>query len=157
MSRKYDRQQPPSSLPPASSSFEPRREELGAYIAHPESYPSDVVIYYNSDFVAIYDKYPKSSLHLLLLPRDPYKSRLHPAIALEDTEFLDKVKPEANKLRSFAAEELRRRYGKYSEQESARRSALLEEPPKDELPPGRDWSTDIRYYLVTHPAIVVKI
>ena len=154
MTRKSDRRkQDPADLPPASMSSEPRREELGAYIAHPETYPRDIVVYYNEDFVAIFDKYPKSSLHLLLLPRDPYRTRLHPAIALEDTEFLAKVKPEADRLRNFAAEELRRRYGKDSAKESVRREALMVEPPADELPAGRDWGREIICGIHAHPSM----
>lgn len=138
---------------PASSSSNPRREELGAYIAHPELYSPDTVVYYNSEFVAIYDKYPKSSLHLLLLPRDSHKTRLHPTVALQDPDFLAKVKAEASKLRSHAAAELRRRYGKYSAQDSAREKALHAEPPPDKLPPGRDWEQEIMCGIHSHPSM----
>lgn len=119
------------------------RDGLGAYIASPESYPSNVVISHNADFVAIYDMFPKSSLHLLLLPRDTSKTLLHPFEAFKDAEFLAKVKFEAQKLRSFAAAELRRRYGKYSTQEQDRRNALDIDPPLDELPLGRDWDKEL--------------
>lgn len=87
--------------------------------------------------------FPKSSLHLLLLPRDQSKTRLHPFDAFEDTEFLAKVKVETSKLRTLAAGELRRRYGKESTQEQARRAALNADPPPDELPQGRDWEREI--------------
>ncbi|KAJ5755076.1 aprataxin-like protein [Penicillium manginii] len=105
------------------------RDGLGAYITNPEIYPSNVVISHNADFVAIHDMFPKSSLHLLLLPRDQTKTHLHPFEAFEDPEFLAKVKFEAQKLRSYAAAELRRKYGKYSVQEQERQSALNIDPP----------------------------
>lgn len=132
--------------------FSPR-DALGAYIEHPESYPSSIVVYYNDDFVAIHDRFPKSSLHLLLLPRDPSKTRLHPFEAFEDPEFLAKVKAEVKKLRTLAAGELRRRYGKESATEKARQEAMDADPPPDELPPGRDWEKDIMSGIHAHPSM----
>ncbi|KAJ5106691.1 hypothetical protein N7456_003366 [Penicillium angulare] len=126
----------------SSKSFS-ARDGLGAYIAKPESYPSSVVINHNADFVAIYDMFPKSSLHILLLPRDQSKTHLHPFEAFEDAEFLAKVKAQVYKLRSHAAGELRRKYGKYSAQDKARQEALDLEPPPDVLPAGRDWEKEI--------------
>ncbi|KAJ5123293.1 Aprataxin-like protein [Penicillium atrosanguineum] len=121
----------------------PGRDGLGAYLEKPDSYPSSVVVYHNSDFVTIHDMFPKSSLHLLLLPRDQTKNRLHPFEAFEDAEFLEKVRTEVHKLRKLAAAELRRRYGQDSAQEQARHAALNADPPPDELPDGRDWDKEI--------------
>ena len=135
-----------------TSSFH-ARDALGPYITHPESFPSNTVVYYNDNFVVIHDKFPKSSVHLLLLPRDPEKTRLHPFDAFEDIEFLDKVKVETRKLRSLAAAELRRRFGKYSAQEATRREALNAEPPPGELPAGRDWEKDIKCGIHAHPSM----
>ncbi|OJJ51200.1 hypothetical protein ASPZODRAFT_87283 [Penicilliopsis zonata CBS 506.65] len=129
------------------------RDALGAYIAHPESYPSNVVVYYNSDFVAINDLFPKSTVHLLLLPRHRDKNRLHPVDAFEDREFLEAVKAEVKKLRALAAAELRRRYGKYSLQEKAREEALSADPPPDELPAGRNWEREIMCGIHAHPSM----
>lgn len=129
------------------------RDALGAYIARPETYPSNVVVYYNDDFVAIHDRFPKSTLHLLLLPRDPLRTRLHPFDAFEDPEFLGKVKAEVKKLRSLAAGELRRRYGRYSELDSAREEALNAESPPDELPPGRDWERELMCGIHAGPSM----
>jgi aprataxin len=119
------------------------RDGLGVYIERPETFSSSVVIYFNDDFVAINDLYPKSSLHLLLLPRDPSKFFQHPFDAFEDHHFLQKVRAEVKKLRTLAAGELRRRYGKYSSQETARREAMEQDPPADDLPPGRDWEKEL--------------
>lgn len=135
---------PSKHIPTRSSkSFFGGRDGLGAYIAKPETYPSNVVVYHNEDFVAIHDMFPKSSLHLLLLPRDPAKTHLHPFEAFEDANFLAKVKTEVHKLRTLAAAELRRKYGKESAQEQERSAALNADPPPDELPPGRDWEKEI--------------
>lgn len=126
---------------------------MGAYIESPESFSSNVVVYHNEDFVVIHDRFPKSSLHLLLLPRDPDKTRLHPFDALEDTKFLNKVQMEAKKVRTLAATELRRKYGKYSAQDKKRNEALDAEPPPDKLPPGRDWEQEIMYGIHAHPSM----
>ncbi|KAJ5690588.1 Aprataxin-like protein [Penicillium macrosclerotiorum] len=119
------------------------REGLNPYIVKPESFPPNVVIYHSEDFVAIHDMFPKSSLHLLLLPRDQAKTRLHPFDAFEDPEFLAKVRFQTQKLRALAAGELRRKYGKDSAQEQKRQAALNADPPPDELPAGRDWDKEI--------------
>ncbi|KAG2416718.1 hypothetical protein HFD88_007934 [Aspergillus terreus] len=129
------------------------RDGLGAYIAHPETYPTSAVIYHNDDFVAIHDLFPKSSLHLLLLPRDPSKTHLHPFDAFEDAEFLAKVKAEAKKLRTLAAGELRRKYGKFSAQDRERQQALDADPPPVELPPGRDWEREIMCGIHARPSM----
>ncbi|KAJ5894060.1 Aprataxin-like protein [Penicillium taxi] len=132
-----------SHAPKGSTSNFRACEGLGAYIAKPESYPSDIVIYHNQEFVAIHDMFPKSSLHLLLLPRDETKTRLHPFDAFEDADFLAKTKTEVQKLRTLAAGELRRKFGKESVQEQARQAALSADSPPDELPHGRDWDKEI--------------
>ncbi|EAS28326.2 aprataxin-like protein [Coccidioides immitis RS] len=127
------------------------RDALGAYIERPESSPG--IVYHTDDFVAISDLYPKASIHLLLLPRDPSKYRLHPFDAFEDHEFLTKVQAEAQKLRKTAASELRRRYGKYSVSEKARSEAMDADPAPDELPPGRDWEKEIMCGVHAHPSM----
>ncbi|PLB40621.1 DNA 5'-adenosine monophosphate hydrolase [Aspergillus candidus] len=119
------------------------RDGLGAYIANPDAYPANIVISHNDDFVAIHDMFPKSTLHLLLLPRDATKTHLHPFDALADPAFLAKVKAETSKLRTLAAAELRRKYGRFSAQDKARQDALSADPPPDTLPPGRDWEKEI--------------
>ncbi|KAJ5165976.1 hypothetical protein N7492_006272 [Penicillium capsulatum] len=131
------------NVPKSSKASFPGRDGLGAYIAKPESYPPNVVVYHNEDFVAIHDLFPKSSLHLLLLPRDMNKTHFHPFEAFEDADFLAKVKTETDKLRTLAAGELRRKYGKESAQEKTRSAALNADPPPDTLPPGRDWEKEI--------------
>lgn len=97
---------------------------LGAYIANPESYPASVVIYHNADFVVIHDKFPKATVHTLLLPRSPRHSLLHPFEALEDEQFLGKVKAEVEKLKVLAAGELQRRLGAFSRADAAREAVL---------------------------------
>lgn len=156
---KQQKQDQTNTSPPRSDLRQKRqvlggpRDALGAYIAKPETYPSNVVVYHNPDFVAIHDLFPKSTLHLLLLPRDPGKMRLHPFDAFNDPEFLAKVKTEVQKLRTLAAGELRRRYGKYSLQDRKREEALNSDPPPDELPPGRDWEKEIMCGIHASPSM----
>ena len=132
----------PARKPPVSGSFV-GADGLGPYIANPESYPPSVVVYFNEHFVVIHDLYPKSSLHLLLLPRDPDKMLLHPIEAFQDEQFLSKVQAETQKVRQLVAKELRRKYGKFSAQDQEREEAMEAEPPPDELPSGRDWEKEV--------------
>ena len=117
------------------------RNALGAYIASPSKYPA--VIYQNEQFVAIYDGFPKSSVHVLLLPRDTSKTLLHPFEAFEDSQFLEAVKVEARKLKTLVASELRRKYGKHSAAEQVRIQAMGADPPPETLPRGRDWEKEV--------------
>jgi aprataxin len=120
------------------------RDGLGAYIADPTRFTASEVIYYDDAFVAINDLFPKSSVHTLLLPRDPAKTLLHPFDAFnDDPVFLASVRRETQKLKSMVASELRRRYGKASAQEQARIAAMNADPVPDELPPGRDWEAQV--------------
>ncbi|UKZ70139.1 uncharacterized protein TrAtP1_011137 [Trichoderma atroviride] len=115
----------PAPKPPGSRPhLFKNRMALGAYIAHPESYPASVVIYHNADFVVIHDKFPKATVHTLLLPRSARHSLLHPFEALEDEQFLAKVRIEVDKLKVLAAGELQRRLGMFSRADAAREAVL---------------------------------
>jgi aprataxin len=122
-----------------------RRDGLGLYIANPTSFPPSIIISHNPSFVTIRDAYPKSSIHLLVLPRDPSKTRLHPFEALNgsDPTFLTSVRAECSKAKMLAASELRRLFGPSSIQDQARETALSASPPPNTLPAGRDWSAEI--------------
>ncbi|KAL4990854.1 HIT-like domain-containing protein [Aspergillus falconensis] len=143
----------PKDIPKKASGVFYARDGLGAYIAKPESYPPSTVVYHNDEFVVIHDMFPKSTLHLLLLPRDPEKTLVHPVEAFDDAVFLKKVKDEVKKVRTLAAGELRRKYGKYSARDRERREALDAEPPVDCLPAGRDWEQDIMCGIHAHPSM----
>jgi aprataxin len=135
--------------------FSPR-DGLGAYILHPENYDISRVIYYNDDFVAINDLYPKSTVHTLLLPRSAKHNLLHPFDAFEDTEFLAAVREQVTVLRKIVAKELQRRYGRFSKQDEPREAVLNGEvdfPDDEELPVGRDWSKDVRVGIHAHPSM----
>ncbi|CAB4257209.1 similar to Saccharomyces cerevisiae YOR258W HNT3 DNA 5' AMP hydrolase involved in DNA repair [Maudiozyma barnettii] len=67
------------------------RGALQQYITHPErfetlteSYSGSRVIYHDSKVVLITDGFPKASEHILILPRNPVLSKLHPTVALTD-------------------------------------------------------------------------
>ncbi|EGR52125.1 uncharacterized protein TRIREDRAFT_53660 [Trichoderma reesei QM6a] len=134
---------PPSSKP---HPFNKNRMALGAYIDSPESFPPSIVIYHTADFVVIHDKFPKATVHTLLLPRSPRHRLLHPFEALQDVEFLGKVQAEVDKLKVLAAGELQRKLGRFSRSD-ARREAVLngkETTKEPRLPQGRDWLAEIR-------------
>lgn len=107
---------------------------LGEYLTSPESFPPSRVISYDERFVSIYDKYPKASIHILLLPRDPERNLLHPFEALKDPPFLLEVKERANALKASVAGELKRRYG-------------------GEKTTGRDWRNEVKVGVHAHPSM----
>ncbi|KAL1606344.1 aprataxin-like protein [Paraconiothyrium brasiliense] len=146
-----------------SKSFD-ARDGLGIYIKYPERNPEGRVIEYDDDFVVIQDKYPKASVHLLLLPRDPKLTLEHPLVTLSNNpDFLAKIKSRIERLKLLAARELRRKYGLSSASDAPYQLALEEmmsgpdPPPSDErdslLPPGRDWSREIISGVHTHPSM----
>ncbi|KAI5298590.1 hypothetical protein KEM56_003924 [Ascosphaera pollenicola] len=129
------------------------RDALFEYIETPENFSPSTVLYYDEKFVLIKDKFPKSSLHLLLLPRNREKTWMHPIAALEDIEFLQEVRAEAYKVGKFAASELGRIHGKYSAKEKARQDAMSADPIPDELPEGRDWENELQYGIHAGPSM----
>lgn len=131
------------------------RDRLGAYSQDPASFPPSAVIFYNDFAVAINDLYPKSSVHTLLLPR-PERNLLHPIEAFEDATFLASTRADCNKLRVLVAKELRRRYGKLSKLEQERERVLngeVELSEGEELPPGRDWESEVMVGIHAHPSM----
>lgn len=136
----------------STASF-PGKNGLGAYIASPSSFPSSRVVIHSSDFVTIHDLYPKSSIHLLCIPRLSSKSSLHPFTAFEDSAFLALVQEEVRKLRVLVAKELKRKYGRFSALEKAREAALEAGKEGDEVPAGRDWSKDVLSGIHAHPSM----
>ncbi|OCL12584.1 HIT domain-containing protein [Glonium stellatum] len=155
---------PRTSPPTANRHIFKSRSGLGAYIDSPASFPPSRVISYSEQFVVIHDLYPKSSVHLLLLPRDPSVSSMHPLTALSTRpDFLSTVRTEIDKLKGFVAFELRRRYGAFSASDKARNDALERAMESDELPskaeleaqlpPGRNWVDGIMAGVHAHPSM----
>ncbi|KAG6027624.1 hypothetical protein E4U40_001451 [Claviceps sp. LM458 group G5] len=136
---------------------------LGVYLSHPpSSFPPNTIIFENANFVAIHDKFPKSTIHTLLLPRSPAHNLLHPFEAFQDEQFLQQVQQQVAYLKTLVAKELQRRLGRYSRAERARQAVLdggevdaeeVEETEEDAregsvlepgvLPPGRDWEAEV--------------
>ncbi|KAM0435180.1 hypothetical protein ACHAPT_003270 [Fusarium lateritium] len=143
------RKAPPSAQPPRMSRggnpFKDRMG-LGAYLEDPASYPSSRVIYHNDSFVAIHDRYPKATIHTLLLPRSTKHNLLHPFEALDDPEFLASVRAETARLRALVAKELQRRLGPESSSDAERQAVLdgdAEPGEGGDLPRGRDWDAEV--------------
>ncbi|MCJ1427196.1 aprataxin-like protein [Sticta canariensis] len=142
------------SLPTTQTSTFSSRNGLGAYIANPASYPSSRVITHSDAFVTIHDLFPKSSIHLLLLPRDPTKNLQDPFTALDDPVFCAQVQAEVRKLRVLVAKELKRRFGGDSALEQRREQALEKgEDGEEEAHEGRDWSLDVMAGIHARPSM----
>ncbi|KAI9667389.1 MAG: aprataxin-like protein [Bathelium mastoideum] len=159
MSRKSKRTPDPTNPTTKTATRVPAgrdRDGLGAYIQDPASFPSSIVVHHDADWVVIRDMFPKATVHLLLLPRNPQISAQHPFDALANPAFLASAQAEASKWRHFAANELRRQLGASSATESARRAAMeADEPPTDaaKLPPGRDWAQEVHAGVHAHPSM----
>lgn len=130
------------------------RDALGAYLSSPSTFPPSIVLSHSEHFVTLYDRFPKSSIHLLLLPRDPVKTLLHPfaAFAATDPEFLAAVQCETASLKRLVAAELRRKFGAFSSLDKRREEVLGRNEDKrlagkgeeeEVVPEGRDWSQDV--------------
>jgi len=129
------------------------RHALGAYIVAPTAFPATRVLSYDDDFVAIRDMFPKSSIHLLLLPRDHDKTLQHPFDAFEDADFLARTRAAAAPLVKLVASELRRNYSALPKSSAAREDAMNADPPPPELPAGRDWDKEILVGVHAHPSM----
>lgn len=130
------------------------RDGLGAYTEHPENFPKDV-IFQDEKFVAIQDRFPKSTVHTLLLPRGPI-NLVHPLVAFQDPEFFAATRAKAEELKKIVASELRRKYGQYSAQDKAREAVLngdVELADGEDLPPGRDWEAEVEMGIHLHPSM----
>ncbi|KAF2744989.1 HIT-like protein [Sporormia fimetaria CBS 119925] len=151
------------SVPPKKYTNDPRNNLL-EYIKAPQKSPE--VIEYDDEFVVIKDRFPKASIHLLILPRDPAIYDQHPLQALSnDAEFLERAKERADKVKKLAASELRRLYGQGSQSDKPWQTAYekvmtddsLSDSERDSklasLPKGRDWESEIKVGVHTHPSM----
>lgn len=154
---------PPPAPAPKKQPWDPR-DGLGIYIEHPEQNPEGRVVEYDDDYVVIKDKYPKASVHLLLLPRKPDLFFKHPLFALcNDPDLLDDVRKRVVRVKRLVASELRRQYGQFSAKDADYQTALEalmntpDPPPPEErdnlLPPGRDWESEVIAGVHTHPSM----
>lgn len=130
------------------------RDALGAYLSSPDTFPSSIVLSHSENFVTLDDRFPKSSIHLLLLPRDQVKTHLHPfaAFSASDPEFLASVRRETAAVKLLVASELKRKFGAFSLLERRREEVLdrnedkrlaSKEEEVEEVPEGRDWTQDV--------------
>ena len=129
------------------------RDGLAAYTVDPDSFPPTRVVYHNEKFVVINDLYPKASVHLLILPRDPIKNVQRPQDAFDDPQFLADCQAEEKKVREIVASELRRRFGKYSASDRPRIEALEADDPPETLPVGRDWTEGVMSGIHANPSM----
>lgn len=126
------------------------RSGLLSYINDPESHPASVISH-DENFVLIRDLFPKATVHLLLLPRDPAKYLFHPHEAFTDPIFLDQCKKAAATAAQLASKELQRLHGQYSALDKPRLEAL--ESGLDIIPAGRDWLCELKVGVHAHPSM----
>ncbi|PHH72752.1 hypothetical protein CDD80_4275 [Ophiocordyceps camponoti-rufipedis] len=117
---------------------------LGTYITNPSSHPPSTIIYHDDNFVALRDRYPKATVHALLLPRDEQLALRHPLEALAHPHVRALFEAELPKLVRLVAMELKRVLS----------SAHDHQDPHDPSPPPeRDWSKEIIAGVHTNPSM----
>lgn len=129
---------------------------LGAYLADPAVFPASVVISHDDDFVVIHDKYPKATVHALILPRSSRYQLMHPFEALADLDLLAKVRGQVVRVKALVASELQRRLGSFSAAEAARQAVLngkTEPTDASGLPSGRGWASEVRCGIHAVPSM----
>ncbi|RKF54753.1 Aprataxin-like protein [Golovinomyces cichoracearum] len=138
------------------------RDALGLYIKSPEKYDTSMVVSYNNEFVVIKDKFPKSSVHMLILPRDTKFSRLHPFEAFEHAEFLASVQLQLKKVKEMVVNEIRNRYGIFSLKDAQRQNLLregraveseIEEDDRRQPLTGRNWDAEVISGIHARPSM----
>lgn len=151
----------PSSADPSNKKKKKKRnnpvfDALGPYIAHPETFDAARVVFHDEHFVAVHDRFPKASVHTLLLPRSKRHTLQHPFAAFEDADFLAAVRAQAAKLRAYVGGELQRRYGASSAPDGPR-EAEAEAPAAqggaDTAPRPRDWTQEVMVGVHAHPSM----
>lgn len=137
---------PKPAEPDRSTGGNPFRNRmgLGEYLDDPASFPASVVIAHDPDFVVIHDKFPKATVHTLILPRSPSVNMKHPFDALKDPAFLAQVRSQAEKVKKMVAAELQRKLGAGSRSEKTRQDVLDGKVDADEIPEGRDWLAEVK-------------
>lgn len=92
------------------------RSSLQQYINHPENYITEkksedgsLVIFHDSKVVIVTDGFPKSTFHLLILPRSPQLTKSDPTIALTDS-VKKKMEPYIETAINYTRDEFVKRY-----------------------------------------------
>lgn len=137
----------------APATYQGPRDGLLVHMTNPELNTNGLVVYFNKDWTLIYDMYPKSTVHFLLLPRDPKYYRVHPFQAFKDADFRESARKEITAAVRVAADELCRKVGSNSRLQRERSDAMLAENPPDPLPDGRDWTKDIKVGIHAAPSM----
>lgn len=153
MTPKKKRAPPELTDAPSQRTVFAGRDGLAAYTTDPDSFPPSRVVYFNDKFTVINDLYPKASIHLLILPRDPHLQGLRPQEAFDNPKFLEECRLEEEKVRRIVAEELRRKFGRFSTSEQKRIEAMESDEPPEKLPAGRDWLKSVKSGIHANPSM----
>lgn len=85
------------------------RFALSKYITHPENYPHDI-IYYNEEVIILKDLFPKSKVHLLVMPRDAELSKQTPQQAFSNARNIEWIKPYLEMGKDLAIKEFNKNW-----------------------------------------------
>jgi aprataxin len=85
------------------------RYALAKYTTHPERYP-DTVLYYDEQVSIIYDAFPKSCVHLLILPRDAELTKMTPIEAFDDAKRRDSMNDAINRATELVRDKFHKKW-----------------------------------------------
>lgn len=129
----------------AKHELDSEAHKLLPYVLEPEKWATRV-LRITPDAVLIKDKYPKASVHLLLLPRWTPHRDYHPHDAFEDPQFLSMVRKEAVEGLKIASQQLRLCMHK------SLQSIGLNETTIEARLNKRDFSKDFQIGIHAHPS-----
>jgi aprataxin len=85
------------------------RHLLSKYITHPERH-SDLVLFYDENVVILKDAFPKSKVHLLVMPRDLQLTKKKPQDAFNDLKNIEAIKPYIEQATELALKMFKKRW-----------------------------------------------
>ena len=85
------------------------KRALLPYIKDPESFPIDEVVFHDDNVVIVSDKFPKSEMHLLIIPKDLNLTKLHPTTGLT-YKMKDSLEKYVDKSRDIIYDSFFRKY-----------------------------------------------
>lgn len=130
------------------------RYGLGIYLQ--PTYKDPSMISRDEHWCLIWDMYPKSKLHILLLPRHVPQSQTYVLDAFDDAAFRAACVAKIAEVRGLAGRELRRIVGGRSGTEQRRAAAIGAARGDDgrvEIPPARDYEVDVKTGVHAMPSM----
>jgi len=130
---------------PSKHDIDSKARNLLPYILVPAEHP-DRVVRDTPDAVTIQDKYPKSQVHLLVLPKWQPHRDLHPHDAFEDPDFLAMIRAQVKEAMKIAVPMLKEKMY------DALQEGGMDKKQAESLLNVRDFQKDFKIGIHAHPS-----